>query len=430
MFAAFLFLLLPGYLMASTWQTFGVGSRDMAMGQAVTSLIDDGTAAFYNPAALTLAEKPETAIGWVYAKPYLNFDGGDTKTETNQGINIIAVIPTGPVSAGILAFLPDQEITRGAMVPNYQPRYALYGYRNRTLSIAVSLGFKLADWISLGVGGLMLSDLYSKTILTVDLASTDIPTPVVEADLEVTELPQTTKLMAGLLIQPFDSLRVGAAWREETSVYAESPVILDLNIIDTPIMTFAGMANFGLIAEVVHTPQSASLGISYDFTDEVTLAFDLWWIDWSGYPNPTPISSIEQDPILSVLMPETTDAPRIDPDFKDIYIPRFAVDYLAYSSPHLEINLRGGYFFQESPVRRRSAFVFVDSDTHALSFGTGFTLKDVSQYLDEPLSFDFHFQYRHLEERNIDPPTYTNVFGDFTADGYIINTGITMTLRW
>ena len=95
-----------------------------------------------------------------------------------------------------------------------------------------------------------------------------------------------------------------------------------------------------------------------------------------------------------------------------------------------KVNLRGGYFFQNTPVRNRTADIFVDTDAHVFSFGTGFTLKDVVASLKEPISFDFYFKWTYLVEREIEPRNVSSMTGDFTAEGYVLSAGGSMTLRF
>jgi len=119
----------------------GVGARSIAMGEAFSSLTDDATAFFYNPARLNFGVKSNVTL-------MHNESVQDLKTDY-----IAAKFPFGDkLSIGIGLFttsITDIEIRN-------IPGSAIEKFDSRNLATGVSLGYKLNPNLSIGITGKFL----------------------------------------------------------------------------------------------------------------------------------------------------------------------------------------------------------------------------------------------------------------------------------
>ena len=424
-----LFLLPPAPLLASPWYTFGTGSRDIAMGRATSSLANDGSAAWLNPAALSLAEDFIVKLGWQYADLTLKYDGGDSHTDPFHGINFSLAVPAGRLAVGFMIHFPDQHLGTAHMPPHFLPKYTLFSNWWHIMQMAMGYSFKITDWLAIGSGGYGMAKLDGAINIPIEFVSTEVPSPQASASTKM-NMPLEMVMCAGFLLTPTDRLRIGGGWRDEFMMLMAIDINLNMNIVDLPFIQLGGPAAMGMMAETFYTPETAYAAISYDFTDRLTLAFQVDWIEYSDFPNPTSGMSVDMPESLSSMFSIPPHYIEVGPDFKDRFIPRFGAEWLASSSPHLDLTLRGGYTYERTPVPDKFAYLYVDTDHHVFSFGSDFTLKDVLAALEEPFSFDFHVQYFYLPEREIEPHEISNLIGDFTAHGEAINVGFDLTFRW
>src|SRR5581483_4800271 len=101
---------------ANPIDAFGLGSLAIAMGGAATAAVDDTSANYYNPAALARGRDLRIDIGYRWAQPLLQFNGGDVGTNATRGVSAGLLLP-GRIGAvrfafGAAVWLPDQWLLR------------------------------------------------------------------------------------------------------------------------------------------------------------------------------------------------------------------------------------------------------------------------------------------------------------------------------
>ena len=146
--AALLFvLLLPLAARANPVEAFGFGARAQGMASAVTAVVNDSTANFYNPAGLAMTDALTIDVGYFFNRLDLRFNGRGQGVDNNSGIQAGILIPGrfGPVrwAFGIAVFLPDRRLSRVRALPQFQPRWVLYDNRTQRIFLTTNIAIRL-----------------------------------------------------------------------------------------------------------------------------------------------------------------------------------------------------------------------------------------------------------------------------------------------
>ncbi len=414
----------------NAFDTFGYDSRAIAMGGAYTAMGDDLTATYYNPAALTEAERIRAEFGYFITTPSLDFavegSSEEPKVDATKGYNLGIAVPLGDFYGswvwGFGLHNPQGLSVRPLFHPPTEPYFLDYSNRTQELIILPAIGFspEALQELSAGLGISVLLDTEG-TIITPSEPVDDDQISLPRSDLTMVA---TIATHAGLLYKPMENLRVGLAFRDELAIDIDTVTIIP--DFDTDVSTHSA---------TLFSPRQIALGIAYDPIEKLTVAADLAWIDWSEYE--PPFGTVEAFLLGSEDPDKSTD---IDPDFKDTYNPKLGVEYHLYDF----LDLRAGYSFEPSPVPDRTlkgTSNILDSHTHIFSGGFGLYLGELC---DIPflriLRIDGHLQFITLTERKVkkDPGLMLESNNDarlenpgypgFKIGGSVINWGLTGSL--
>ncbi|MBS2026800.1 MAG: outer membrane protein transport protein [Deltaproteobacteria bacterium] len=410
--ALVLLLLSPLPAHASTFDTFGFGSRALSMGGAMTSDARDFTATFYNPSLIVDHSLINLGFGIFYESP------STTVTPDDPAAKL--ALPDGPPSSasytlgfifpfagklqdrlalGVGLSLPTRNLIKVQAVEPSEPSWYLYQSSPDRIQVFLGLGGKPTDWLYLGLGLQALSDFSGDIEFNVDLFNKNFQ----RRDL-VNELITKQGLVAGLTLIPLSNLRIGFCWRQSMDLNYELPTNIALGDVGSLFLDVKGVVFF--------TPNEFTLGVHYAPIPSVTLDADLEYARWSAAPNPAAAIQVKFSGVLAsglgltdALAMSSQDAP---PGFEDILIPRFGVEWRVVDS----VDLRGGYYFRPTMVPLQNGLTnILDGPTHVLSGGIGFRFMSPMETMTEPVEIDAVFQYgiigqRHADktETNPDPP--------------------------
>jgi len=136
--------------------TFGVASRAQTMGDAFTSVADDPSAVFYNPAGLTQVEGTQLQANLFPIIPKTSYKNSINDVETTNykiavgGSGFFSKKLNDRVTFGLGAYAPFARTT------NYDRSAALFGFPLDTnvfdAETAAVLAFKITDKLSIGGG--------------------------------------------------------------------------------------------------------------------------------------------------------------------------------------------------------------------------------------------------------------------------------------
>jgi long-chain fatty acid transport protein len=419
---------------ASVADLLGLGSRAVAMGGAYTALAEDFSAVYYNPAGLSQTRNSDLAVGGLWARPWFTYQEQGQSTSTphlySTGALYIGVTSnlghmTGyrqlaPWTLGICLYLPVERALL-ADIPNEssEKKFIFYLDQSQVLAFLMSLSWKISGWLSVGAGANLLADLRApnEAFVSVDL-KTVIPYLMGLSDLIKTVRPRIMRdaevkaaPIVGVQVQPVSWLRVGVTYRGK--FYAETVGSQDILL---RFMDFSGRTSLALqtavLADIhyIHfwNPNQVSGGLALFPTEALRVGVDLTWADWSDY-----VDSMWNVPAIR---------------YTDTFTPRLGVEYRLESG----ILLRGGYYFQPTPVPEQTqASNYLDNDKHVVSVGAGYTFPRLPllPIWKKPLTVEGYIQYTQLVTRvyhKVDPK-YGN---SLELGGCMLNGGLSLTLHY
>ncbi len=412
--------------------TYGFGSREAAMGAAMTADTTGASATFYNPAGLAMAQRLTLEIGHFNVNQRLLIDGRDTRTDPVKGLNGGVVAPGElfkiPFAFGLGVHLPDDRLSRVRTMRQDIPRWELYDNRAQLLFIGAMLAVRPVRWLSLGGGIAFLSSTRGDFAISgraqLDSTYDSQLRHEVDADLTTVRVPYF-----GARVELGERLSLGLSYRGESK--------LDLKL-DADIKGEA--EKLGIVAPVRYTlgshsfdafqPRQLTLGASARPHPRLRANLDLTYVQWSSYESATSRSTshLEISGVDGVLAvpPDTKPTVVKDPEFRDRLVPRVGVEGWLVDA-RVRVAARAGYVFERSPVPPQTGTTnFVDADRHTLSLGAGLRVPKPSDVLDGELRLDVHAAWSFLPERRTVKDNPADFVGGYRASGRQTNLGLTL----
>ncbi|WP_157069322.1 OmpP1/FadL family transporter [Sandaracinus amylolyticus] len=439
---------IPSRALAQPMDTYGMTSRSIALGGAVTADVADISANYYNPAGLVRGEHVRVGIGWLGVHHELGIDDHDSNVDSVHGLTAGLVVP-GNIDGFRFAFgvgvhLNDERISRTRSLPRSRPRWEFYDNRPHRTYLATHLAVRPVDWLLIGGGISFLS--YARNELSIrgdiDVLRPDVGSRVeheVSADLTTIRYPQV-----GIQIVPMPELSFGIVYRGEFALSNEliaevgSPGETSSTRLLVGDVSIPGY--FHLVSESVNAfvPQQISLAGSWTPIPELRISAELTWVNWSAYVSPIGRADI----LLSIRVPPELQDTIFVPDmisgstpvaasFSDRFVPRIGVEGIAAREHGLEVTVRGGAFYEASPVpEQRGVSNLVDTDRLALSLGSGLRLDQLRPLIDGWIAFDLHLQWSILPERTTRKSSPVDPVGDWRAGGWFFSGGLSMEIAF
>ena len=428
----------PRIAHANPPDTYGFGSRETAMGNAVAAETRGVAANYYNPAALARSRGLEVSIGYFRANHYLEMNGRDNGVDPVKGINAGLVAPGRlfgiPFAFGLGLHLPDDRISRVRALRQEQPRWELYDNRNQRLYLAANLAIEPFPWLQIGGGLSFMSSTQGRLSIS---GAANVLQPdesqlrhEVDADLTAIRYPQ-----AGIRIILSDDVALAAVYRGEFQLG------LDLNAHLQGDIVGLTTALYDLETHSVNNflPQQLVFGGSWKLAKDVRGTFDATWINWSAYVPPVARLDVLLDipppsgGWPSTITPPTTPAATriVSLRIHDRIIPHFGAEWRAYNSRRLEGFVRGGYEISKTPIEPQTGLTnYVDRDRHTASLGLGVTARHLAKELPASLSLDAHAAISELIEDTTKKASAADLVGDYSARGFIVNLGLTLSIAF
>jgi len=439
-----------GELYAQTplpFDELGAGPKATAMGQAFTAVADDASAGYYNPAGLVQVRSPiHLTIGYQYAKPRvwidmepvdLNFRKGDYSRKedlSTRGLYVGYVSNFADVSyfkdkavlnrvaLGFAMFANLPEINQ-FWNPQWdtEPYVLRYNERWSLFSMAISVGFRCTDWLSIGAGILpQVSALQTSTNSWIQLP----PEPDDEAVGFRINLRQVTEMsvvpIAGVLIRPpvkslKDILSIGFSYRGLMEAFygtgMQSTKVILVFDPDNPALLFDDPG--GLVVDHVgFSPEQMTTGIALKPFPNLLLSVDLTWKRYSAFT------------FFWDIPPELP--------FSDVWIPRVGIAYSLNpgftwrgTKNISELSFLAGYYWEPSPVPDMSGRMnILDADQNVVSGGINLTYDvDWAGYLKLETYFQAHLMKENLIENDRDP-----LYGPIAVGGQVWGFGVALSI--
>lgn len=217
-------------------------------------------------------------------------------------------------------------------------RYALIGNANQLLMPTIGVGWKITDWISVGLSiGIAVARLdQSSAVAGASAGGVETVQSDAFAHLNVGGFAGPI-LIPGVLIQPVKAMRIG--------IQARSGFTLDLpgtvNVLATPDLGKVTQ-NTNEARLITKQPTTARLGLSYDF-GLLTLALEGTFEGWSA--NKIVVLDASKVRVFSPSKPQGTVLGRkeIEKNWKDSYSGRFGGTVRILQEPQAPIALQAHF---------------------------------------------------------------------------------------
>jgi len=419
---------------ANPIDAFGLGSRAIAMGGAATAAVDDTSANYYNPAALARGRDLRIDIGYRWAQPLLQFNGGDVGTNATRGVSAGLLLP-GRIGAvrfafGAAVWLPDQWLLRQRWMAYGQPRFIYYDNRTQRMLLSTNLAVQLVPGLYLGAGLTFMSrtagDVNLKGVVSLGNPDDSSLVSKIDVDLLAVRYPQ-----AGILWEVTKYLSLGVSYRHSFTLVIDQQFRIDGDVGSPPIV-HNGYFSTRSVATDLFQPWQLTAGGALRVTRALLVAFDLTFARWSEFPAPAATVTLGYDVgVLNSKIHLAAPAPYAAPGFRDIAIPRVGVEWRALDRERIGLDARGGYSYEPSPAPDQiGESNLADCDKHTLGLGVGLELKRLGRVMPKPLAIDAHFSLTVLSPRahhKLDP---LDPVGDYRASGIVPQLGLTVRSRF
>jgi hypothetical protein len=303
------------------------------------------------------------------------------------------------VGLGFGFYVPSEAINRArARRSPGEPSFVLLESRAFVVGLLVGVGVKVTPRLAVGLSVNALAVLRGTIDVTIDGAGRF--TTQSEQRLLTRFAP-----ILGARYRLRDDLDLGLAVRAPSRSDYDITVTSDLGDalpLTLPEIAIAGTAQYD--------PLTVAAEAAWRVLPSLTLTGHLAWHRWSAFPRPTR-NPVEGNP------------PQPDLGFRDIVVPRAAVEY---RRPALggEVTTRAGYAFHLSPApEQRGRELLLDNHRHQLGLGLGVAWPGRAL----PLHVDGWVQVHHLVHRRHDrDPAVPGDQRSFATAGDLVVGGVTV----
>ena len=265
--------------------------------------------ALTNPAGMTGLYRDQVLFGNQVLIPWQKFESSMAEAGGSDGGNagVLAVIPGfyGVKTLGDkfrLGFSVSGPLGGGFdFRDSFVGRYQAYKSSINGLAVSPSLGYRIGDKLSVGVG---VSALY--TIFNEEIAVNQAPAP--DGKVKFDDLDDwSAQGFLGLQFQITHKLMLGALYRSKSDVDVEGKI--QFKNIANPIANQL-TSNLNKARISFDYPQTVRVGLKYDATENLILFADFNWEDWSQFSD----NKLSIDSTGPVTIVDT-----IDRNWKDTY---------------------------------------------------------------------------------------------------------------
>lgn len=390
---------------ASPLDLFGFGGRSPGLAGAGVASAEDFDAVYLNPAGLAYATRKRATVGGLAAAMRLELGAEDYPVEGPRGLEIGGQVPMplggalrDRVGLGFGFYVPSEAINRARAPFPGEPSFVLLESRAFVVGLLVGVGVKVTPRLAVGLSVNALAVLRGTIDVTIDGAGRF--TTQSEQRLLTRFAP-----ILGARYRLRDDLDLGLAVRAPSRSDYDITVTSDLGDalpLTLPEIAIAGTAQYD--------PLTVAAEAAWRVLPSLTLTGHLAWHRWSAFPRPTR-NPVEGNP------------PQPDLGFRDIVVPRAAVEY---RRPALggEVTTRAGYAFHLSPApEQRGRELLLDNHRHQLGLGLGVAWPGRAL----PLHVDGWVQVHHLVHRRHDrDPAVPGDQRSFATAGDLVVGGVTV----
>lgn len=363
------------------------GNRALAMGHTGVAVVNSAELGFFNPSGLVYLENRLNVSAGVHPVfsdvVWQNEEFGQmARTDSPVGTPFYLYASykvTDWLALGLAAYTPYgssvnwEDDWAGSHLVNNIELQAIY--------VQALASIKLSKYLSVGGGPIYVSGSVNfNRNLNRTLSDIDGNRANVTVDASGVSAYGWS---ASAMFSPTENFRVGFNYRSEIIIEAEGGEADFSNIPNSPLTPFADTQ----FNAALPLPAELAVGVSYEYLDRWLFAFDYNQTLWSVY------ESLDLD-FADPNIPDSENAR----NYKSSSIYRFGVQFEATD----RFTLRGGYYFDESPVQEGYfAPETPRNDSNNFTGGLSFNVNDrfaidasflYSRFEEVDASYDFYFE--------------------------------------
>jgi long-chain fatty acid transport protein len=328
------------------------------------TMIDDASAAAYNPANLMGVQKSDLLLSLTMVRSEKDFTSplgakDSVKEEWALLPDLFYALPLegGRAVAGIAVTTPygqSSELDRDGYFSQFSPYFA----EMRTVNLNPTVAYRLNDQLDVAVGlDVMWSDLELRQVFPWSMLTLDPASPNGTARFEGDGIGVGGN--AGITWRPAAGHRVALVYRSAIDVDYEGDFTID-NVpgAGTPAAVARSRTDF---ESTIKFPNVVALGYGVDLSDRLSVGAEVEWFQWSRYDQQT-LDIAENAPLLGGRDTITT-------DWDD------ALNFGAGAAYRLDDQwtARASYIFLASPIPDETMLpVLAENDQHVISVGLGY----------------------------------------------------------
>jgi long-chain fatty acid transport protein len=395
---------------AAGFSIFEQGARGMGFAGAFVAVANDPSAIFHNPGGIAFLKGKHLYLGGTLALPSYDFTGADPypgagllETSGYQVTPVPAVYYTHQFSEtvvfGVGAFAPFGIRTEWDLADTYSGRFLSQKAWLRSFALNPTVGFKLADRLSVGVG-------LDVVVAQMDLRR-KVPTfnPFTQAVADIARAELTSGwgtgfgFNLGLLAKPSDSWSVGLGYRHKVN--------LDFSG-GSAVFTQVPTGNAQLDALVAGTLPNGATPLTTKITFPSVITGGLAYVtdDWtiSAEADRFLWSSFEELPLVFTERPELSQT--LSENYTNTWTFRLGIERRLTRA----WAVRAGYYRDPSPAPPASISpILPDSDRNGFCLGGSWT--------NGRIRFDLGTRYVKGSDRSTEGQSRDNYNGTYRASG-------------
>ncbi|MCX2681646.1 outer membrane protein transport protein [Galbibacter sp. EGI 63066] len=368
-------LLTTVYTYAGGYRVALQGNRQLAMGHTGVAVINSSELVFFNPAGLTFLNQEFTAsVGANAIFTNISFQNEQFgwSTEADNPIatpfNAYAAYKINDwASVGFGVYTPYGS---GVEYPtNWEGSHLINDISLSAIFFQPTLSIKINERLSIG-GGPIYATGNVNFNRNLDRSTTNTEGERLNVTIDQSGI-SAWGYNLGMMFRPTTDFTLGINYRSEITMDAKDGKADFQNIPSSLQSVYAD----GTFDATLPLPAELSVGFAYEINPRWLVAFDFNRVYWNAYE----ALDVKFSNGLESLNPR---------NYKNSSVYRFGVQYKANE----RFTLRGGYYFDESPVQS-GYFAPETPRNDSNNFTGGFTLR-----LSQRLALDASFLYIHFDE--------------------------------
>jgi long-chain fatty acid transport protein len=344
-------------------------ARGLGLSNAVTAGVNDASAVYYNPAALSEVRGDNLLVSGSYANLQNSVENNGRKSTNKHDDNFLASffanyhIPGSDFTLGIGTYAPFGLATEYGK--DSFTRFAAIDAELKTIYVTPALSWNPSSYFSVGAG---LSFVHASAVfsraLCLDPFSFCMQSLGLEGRVRLTDTADAFAYNLGLLIKPTDNLKFGFSYRSRVDLRFDNADAKFTGSFSTPTVK-ANVSPLPL-------PPVINAGLFWQITPSWGAEFVYEYTRWSEFKNftvtlsPTPIFLPLDAPIPGFKLPE---------DWKNTSTLRLG----SYYALNKNWELRAGMALEETPIPNKTLNPAIpDADKLTLNAGVGYTWESFS----------------------------------------------------